>query len=75
MSTYLESARITKVRALHNLGHVVDTRKCTDHNNFFVPYFSADESETLDAIYTNDAEAIAGMYPSFLGIMNKYLNG
>ena len=32
-----------------------------DHNIMFTSYFAADEAETLDSIYRNDAEAIAGM--------------
>ena len=29
----------------------------------FAPYFAADEAQTLDAIYGNDQNAIAGVFP------------
>jgi hypothetical protein len=32
-----------------------------DHNVLFVPYFSADEAKTLDAILRNDESAVEGM--------------
>ena len=33
----------------------------SDHNVLFVPYFCADEAETLDAIFRNDGNAVEGM--------------
>jgi hypothetical protein len=35
---------------------------CVDHNIVFTSYFAADEAVTLDAIYRNDADAIAGVF-------------
>jgi hypothetical protein len=32
-----------------------------DHNILFVPYFSADEAQTFDAIFRNDEGAIEGL--------------
>jgi len=29
----------------------------------FAPYFAADEAQTLDAIYGNDENAVAGAFP------------
>ncbi len=36
---------------------------CPDHNILFVPYFSADEGQTFDAIVRNDEGAIEGVSP------------
>ena len=36
----------------------------TDHNILFVPYFSANEAQTFDAIIRNDEGAIKGVSPS-----------
>ncbi len=43
-----------------------DNWGCVDHNIMFTSYFAADEAETLDAIYRNDADAIAGMFSSLV---------
>ena len=32
-----------------------------DHNILFVPYFAADEAQTLDGIFRNDKSAVEGM--------------
>jgi alcohol oxidase len=32
-----------------------------DHNNLFVPYFCADQAQTLDAIFRNDESAVEGV--------------
>ena len=45
---------------------------CADHNIMFSSYFAADEAETLDSIYRNDADAIAGMV-LFSGFMKRGL--
>lgn len=37
-----------------------------DHNILFVPYFSADEARTFDAIFRNDEGAIEGLSPRSL---------
>ena len=60
-------ARITKVRraiGCRGSEHVADFRvwTCTDHNIIFTSYFAADEAETLDRIYADDEDAIAGVY-------------
>ena len=34
---------------------------CADHNILFIPYFAADEAQTLDAILRNDQSAVEGM--------------
>jgi alcohol oxidase len=34
---------------------------CADHNILFIPYFAADEAQTLDAIFRNDEGAIDGL--------------
>jgi hypothetical protein len=33
----------------------------TDHNIVFVPYFAADEAQTLDPIFRNNESAVEGM--------------
>ena len=38
----------------------------------FTSYFAADEAETLDAIYRNDADAIAGMSSSLVLCMRVH---
>jgi len=43
--------------------HLADCWTCLDHNIMFAPYFAADEAQTLDAIYGNDENAIAGVFP------------
>ena len=43
-----------------------DNWSCADHNIMFTSYFAADEAVTLDAIYRNDADAIAGMFSSLV---------
>jgi hypothetical protein len=35
--------------------------KYADHNILFVPYFAADEAQTLDAVLRNDQSVIEGM--------------
>lgn len=32
-----------------------------DHNILFIPYFAADEAQTLDAVLRNDQSTIEGM--------------
>jgi hypothetical protein len=34
---------------------------CADHNILFIPYFAADEAQTLDAVLRNDQSAVEGM--------------
>ena len=40
---------------------------CTDHTNLFSSYFAPDDAETLDAMYSGDADAIAGVFPTTRG--------
>lgn len=40
-----------------------DSLRCADHNVMGTSYLVADEAETLDAIYRNDVDAIAGLSP------------
>jgi hypothetical protein len=57
-------ARITKVRSrcATVVGPTMTLRyDMLDHNVLFVPYFSADEAQTLDAIFRNDESAVEGM--------------
>jgi len=54
----------TRSRLLHQFAD--DNWSCADHNIMFTSYFAADEAETLDAIYRNDADAIAGMFFSLV---------
>ncbi len=32
-----------------------------DHNILFIPFFAADEAQTLDAVFRNDQSAVEGM--------------
>jgi hypothetical protein len=34
---------------------------CADHNILFIPFFAADEAQTLDAIFRNDQSEVEGM--------------
>ena len=36
---------------------------CTDHNALFIPCYSSDEAQTLDAIARSDDGAIEGVFP------------
>ncbi len=42
---------------------VADCWTCLDHNIMFTSYFAADEAQTLDAIFGNEENAIAGVFP------------
>ncbi len=34
---------------------------CADHNILFIPFFAADEAQTLDAVLRNDQSAVESM--------------
>jgi len=43
---------------------------CADHNTLFIPFFAADEAQTLDALHRNDQSAVEGMSDT----LSKYLS-
>lgn len=41
-----------------------------DHNVLFIPYFAADEAQTLDGVLRNDQSVVEGMYDT----LSEYLS-